>query len=80
MINQVEKLITQIDSYLDGKISPEDLEQFTLSLISEDQFNTLSTEIQDAIYALDSKELNTLSDTDLEMLRDELTELIKASK
>jgi hypothetical protein len=66
---EVKKLVMSIDSYLQGRISGDELEQITLGIIADDEFDHLRSEIQDAIYTLDSKELNELTRSEIQEIR-----------
>lgn len=62
----LKKLADCIDSYLEGKISREDLTKFTLEIIADDNtIDKLPDEIQKNIYALDMEDVNELSDRDI---------------
>ena len=61
MRNEIKELVMYIDQYLAGEIEGTILEKHTLNLISNDLFEKLDEKVQNAIYALDSQELNALS-------------------
>lgn len=69
---EVKKLVTSIDNYLQGRLSGAELEQITLGIIADDEFDNLRSEIQDAIYTLDSKELNELTKSEIQDIRNVL--------
>jgi hypothetical protein len=69
MDEQLTELLMGIDRYVAKTVSADDLEQCTLLLISDDAFDTLDSDLQDEIYALDSKELNDLSQNDIMQIR-----------
>lgn len=71
MISELlDKLIADINMFLDKKISDNDLEQSTLALIASDDFDDLPEDVQDAIYTLDNKQLNDLKNKDLVTIKD----------
>jgi 6-pyruvoyl-tetrahydropterin synthase len=76
----IKVLIKNIEDYLNGKISGDDLEQCTMGLIAEDDFALLKEEVQDIIYALDSKELNELSPEDILKIKKQLQDYIENAK
>jgi hypothetical protein len=76
MSEEVKVLIEKIDDYLDGKIGPEELEQATMSLISDGNFDTLNRRTQDTIYTLDNKELNELSRDQIKEIRNDLEKYV----
>jgi hypothetical protein len=48
---ELKKLVANIDEYLEDRGNAVGLEQSTLTIISDDQFDDLDPKIQDAIHA-----------------------------
>jgi hypothetical protein len=72
---EVIELVSTIDSYLDGKLSDEQLVDYTMGLIASDDFVKQDERLQDLVYELDNKELNELNDSDVKRIRNELSSL-----
>jgi hypothetical protein len=77
MKDVVKDLIEKIEAYLASRIDDDDLEQATMEVIVNDNFDTLDESIQDLIYTLDSKELNNLSRDQIKEIRDALKGQLK---
>lgn len=75
MTDKISDLVIKIDDYLNGKLTSEVLGQYTLAIISNDEFDTLPANIQEAIYVLDNKELNELTYEQVGKVKKELLAL-----
>ena len=64
MIDRLE-LSEKISAYVAGKISKESLEDYTMNLIAQDDFDANDEQTQDIVYTVDNADLNELRDEDL---------------
>lgn len=76
MSDKISDLIRSIDAYLNGDLDSVSLENITMSVIEDDNFDSLNDDVQELIYALDSKELNDLSKTDIQTIKTKLVTYI----
>ena len=72
----VEALVSQVDNYINGILTDDQLEQYTMGIIAHDDFDELPDGLQDAIYTLDNKELNNLSNQDVLKIKEEIQRLM----
>lgn len=79
MIKHILELDNLLKKYIGGEINGTELSNFTLEVIAQDKFEEIDNSVQDAIYALDNKELNNLSDDEILSIKVILENYINSS-
>lgn len=72
MHDKLNNLLSAIDDYVTDDIAVEKIDELTLELISDDDFEKLSEELQDCVYTLDNHELNTLSNEEIVAIKNKM--------
>lgn len=75
--DELKKLLADIDLFTNDKDHADALEQRTLSIISLDEFESLPEDIQQAVYTLDSRELNELKTAEILSIRGQITSYVQ---
>lgn len=71
-LTPLKQLVEAVDGYLAKRLIVDELGAVTLDIIGDDDFEKLSDEVQDTIYALDNIELNKSSDDDVRKMQAKL--------
>jgi hypothetical protein len=79
MNSDLKELMGRIELYLEGKVSVSDLEQETLTIVTDNRFDQPPDEIQAAVYALDNKEIDDLTRDEVSEARTTIERYIKES-
>lgn len=76
MDEKIKKLLDMLDAYIKDEVTISEIEDYTLELISQEDFDKFQEEVQNKIYELNMWELNQLGKEDIEEMQHELKILI----